>query len=178
MNTKADERLMHDHAELGALLNQLNAALEAGDIAQTHAALDLFWARLAVHIRAEHLHLFPMISRAARRVDVSNEILPPGEPENTIAKLRDDHDFFMRELAQAIAITRGLSAKDEGNAAAQLGEVNQKLDAVRDRLVRHNEIEETGIYLWTSSLLGEAERTELASHVQKELANLPPRFEV
>jgi hemerythrin-like domain-containing protein len=178
MNAKADERLRHDHAELGDLLNQLNAALEANDIAQTHAALDLCWARLAVHIRAEHLHLFPMISRAAGRVDVSNKILPPGEPENTIAKLRDDHDLFMRELAQAIAITRGLSAMVERDATAQLEEVNKKLDAVSDRLVRHNEIEETGIYLWTSSLLGEAERTELASQVQKELDNLPPRFGV
>ena len=169
---------MHDHAEIGDLLNRLNAALEAGDIAQTHAALDLFWARLAVHIRAEHLHLFPLISRAAGRADAGNEILPPGEPENMIARLRDDHDFFMRELAQAIAITRGLSAKVEGNAAAPLGEVNKKIVAVRDRLVKHNELEETGIYLWSSSLLSEAERTELASQVQKELENLPPRFGV
>lgn len=169
---------MHDHAELGDLLNQLDAALEANDVAQTHAALDLFWARLAVHIRAEHLHLFPVISRAARRVDVSNDTLPPGEPENTIAKLRHDHDFFMRELAEAIALTRGLSAKTEGNTVAQLGEVKKKVAAVRDRLVQHNEIEETGIYLWSSSLPEEAERTELASQVQKELDNLPPRFGV
>ena len=178
MNAKADERLMHDHAELGDLLNQLNATLEANDIAQTYAALDLFWARLAIHIRAEHLHLFPVILRAAGRADVSNEILPPGEPENTIAKLRHDHDFFMRELAQAIEIARSLSAKVEDNAIAQLVEVKKKIVAVRDRLVRHNEIEETGIYLWSCSLLSEAERTELASQVQKELENLPPRFGV
>jgi hypothetical protein len=178
MTEKANERLMHDHAELGALLNQLDAAFEANDVAQTHAALDLFWARLAIHIRAEHLHLFPVTSRAAGRVDVSNDTLPPGEPENTIAKLRDDHDFFMRELAEAIALTRSLSAKIEGNVVAQLAEVKTRIAAVRDRLVQHNEIEETGIYLWSSSLPGEAERTELASQVQKELDNLPPRFGV
>jgi hypothetical protein len=177
MTENANERLMHDHAELGALLNQLDAAFEANDVAQTHAALDLFWARLAIHIRAEHLHLFPVTSRAAGRVDVSNDTLPPGEPENTIAKLRDDHDFFMRELAEAIALTRSLSAKIEGNVVAQLAEVKTKIAAVRDRLVQHNEIE-TGIYLWSSSLPGEAERTELASQVQKELDNLPPRFGV
>jgi hypothetical protein len=119
-----------------------------------------------------------VISRAAGRVDVSNDTLPPGEPENTIAKLRDDHDFFMRELAEAIALTRSLSAKIEGNVVAQLAEVKTKIAAVRDRLVQHNEIEETGIYLWSSSLPGEAERTELASQVQKELDNLPPRFGV
>ena len=52
------------------------------------------WARLAVHIRTEHLHLFPAI---ARRVNAA---------ERAIDRLRADHDFFMRELAQAIAILR------------------------------------------------------------------------
>ena len=178
MNKKADERLLHDHAELGDLLNQLNASLEANDVARTHAALDLFWARLAVHIRAEYLHLFPAISRAAGRVDASNEVLPPAEPEHTIAKLREDHDFFMHELAEAIAITRDLSPKVEANTVTQLGEVKAKIDAVCARLVIHNEIEETGIYEWSSSLLSEGEQTELASQVQKELDNLPPRFSV
>lgn len=164
-------QLLHDHAELGNLLNQLEAALQANDVEQTHFSLDLFWARLAVHIRAEHLHLFPAISRAA-----SGNDLPPDEPENTIAQLREDHDFFMRELAQAIAITHSLVANAEGNIAAQLEEVNKKIAAVSTRLVKHNHIEETGIYLWSSTLLSEAERAELASQVQKELENLPPRF--
>jgi hemerythrin-like domain-containing protein len=172
MNSKPDERLMHDHAELGDLLNELSAALEANDAARTHATLDMFWARLAMHIRAEHLHLFPAISRAAS--NGNEQILPPDEPENTIAILRDDHDFFMRELSQAIAITR--NAKD--NIAEQLEEVRKKIVAVRARLVKHNEIEETGIYLWSNTLLSEAERSELASQVQKELENLPPRFGV
>ena len=163
MNSKADERLLHDHLELGDLLNQLDAALEANDAARTHATLDLFWARLAMHIRAEHLHLFPAISRVAR---------PPEELENTIAILREDHDFFMRELSQAIAITRNI--KD--NTAEPLEEVTKKIAAVRARLVKHNEIEETGIYVWSSSLLTEAEQSVLAWLVQKELENLPPRF--
>ena len=166
---------MHDHAELGDLLNQLDAALEAKDAARTHSALDLFWARLAMHIRAEHLHLFPAVSRVAgsRR---NNQTLPPDEPENTIAILRDDHDFFMRELSQAVAITRGLLGNSEGNIAGQLEEVNKKIAAIRTRLVKHNEIEEKGIYVWSSSLLSEADGSELSSQVQKELENLPPRF--
>ena len=163
---------MHDHAELGDLLNELSAALEANDAVRTHAALDMFWARLAMHIRAEHLHLFSAISRAASKR--KDRILPADEPGNTIAILRDDHDFFMRELSQAIAITR--KAKD--NSAEQLEEVRKKIAAVRARLVKHNEIEETGIYLWSNTLLSEAERSELASQVQKELENLPPRFGV
>lgn len=178
MNSKTDERLIHDHAELGDLLNQLDAALAAKDVARTHATLDLFWARLAMHIRAEHLHLFPTISRAARRSrsNGDDETLPPHEPDNTIAILHNDHDFFMRELSQAVAITRGLVGNSEGNIAEHLEEVNKRIAAVRDRLVQHNEIEEKGIYVWSSRLLSEAERSELASLVQKELENLPPRF--
>jgi iron-sulfur cluster repair protein YtfE (RIC family) len=164
-------QLLHDHAELGNLLNQLEAALRANDVEQTHSTLDLFWARLAMHIRAEHLHLFPTVSRAA-----TGNALPPGEPENTIAQLREDHDFFMHELAQAVAITRSLLTNAEGNIAPQLEEVNKKIAAVSTRLVNHNHIEETGIYRWCSTLLSDAERAELASQVQRELANLPPRF--
>ena len=166
---------MHDHDDLGDLLNELSAALAANDVARTHHTLDLFWARLAMHIRAEHLHLFPTISRVASR---GHQSLPPDEPEHTIAELREDHDFFMRELAQAIAITRSLMANTEGNFAEQLETVNKKIAAVRTRLIKHNEIEETGIYVWSNSLLSEAERSELAAQVQKELENLPPRFGV
>ena len=175
MDAKVDEQLMHDHDELSDLLNQLGAALDANDVTRTHNTLDLFWARLAMHIRGEHLHLFPTISRVASR---ANPPLPPGEPENTIAKLRHDHDFFMRELAQAIAITRSLAANTKPTAAEQLAAVKKKIAAVRARLVKHNEIEETGIYVWSISLLNESERAELATQIQKELENLPPRFGV
>jgi len=180
MNAKPDERLMHDHAELGDLLNQVSAALEANDTMRTHTALDMFWARLAMHIRAEHLHLFPAILRSASRSrsDGGDQTLPPEEPENTIAELRDDHDFFMRELSQGIAITRSLLTNAEANTAEPLEAVNQKVAAVRARLVKHNQIEETGIYVWSSSLLRAVERSELAAEVQKELENLPPRFGV
>jgi hypothetical protein len=67
-------------------------------------------------------------------------------------------------------------ANAEGNTAAQLAAVNKKIAAVRTRLIKHNEIEETGIYVWSNSLLSEDERSELATQVQKELDNLPPRF--
>jgi hemerythrin-like domain-containing protein len=173
MDEKVDERLMHDHEDLGDLLNELSAALAANDVTRTHHTLDLFWARLAMHIRAEHLHLFPTISRVASR---GAQTFPPDEPEHTIAILREDHDFFMHELAQAIAITRSLMANAEGNSAEQLAAVNKKIAAVRTRLIKHNEIEETGIYVWSNSLLSEDERSELATQVQKELDNLPPRF--
>jgi hypothetical protein len=52
--------LAHDHSEIDTLTRDLLAALEEGDKLQVDklqvfARLDLLWARLAVHIRAEHL---------------------------------------------------------------------------------------------------------------------------
>lgn len=176
MDTKVDEQLRQDHAELGNLLNRLRIALAANDVVQTHFSLDRFWARLAMHIRAEHLHLFPAISRAASRPGGNHQTLPLEEPANTIAQLREDHDFFMRELAQAVAITRSLLTNTEGRIATQLEEVDKKIAAVSTRLIKHNHIEETGIYLWCSTLLSEDERADLGSQVHIELDNLPPRF--
>jgi hypothetical protein len=59
MVLKASERLAGDHVALDRLLKQLQATLNNGDVNACYASLDLFWAKLAVHIRAEHLHLFP-----------------------------------------------------------------------------------------------------------------------
>jgi hypothetical protein len=54
--------LASDHDELDELLDKLFASFDAsGSVEQIYQKLDLFWARLAVHIRAEHLHLFPLI---------------------------------------------------------------------------------------------------------------------
>ena len=156
------KRLMHDHAELGDLLNQFIAALDANDVTRSHATLDLFWARLAMHIRAEHLHLFPAVSHAP-------------EAERTIEQLREDHDFFMRELAQAIAVMRSLSANPAGHVVPPLEGVREKIALVKERLEKHNELEEKGIYLWTTNL-SEADQSDLAARVHKELENMPARF--
>ena len=178
MRSKDDDVLIHDHAELGELLGQLIAALEANHIARAHGTLDLFWARLAMHIRAEHLHLFPAISNAlSQSRNVHNDDAPsPAEAESTIERLHEDHDFFMREVAQAIAVTRSLPANPGGQVVEQLQAVRAKIGAVQARLVKHNEIEEKGIYLWTRSVLSEAEQSALAARVQAELENMPPRF--
>lgn len=180
MRSEDDDQLIHDHAQLGELLEQLIGALEANDVARSHASLDLFWARLAMHIRAEHLHLFPAILHAlsqSRNVD-TGDAPSPTEAQSTIERLREDHDFFMRELSQAIGITRKLLANAEGAVADQLLDVRKRIGAIYVRLVKHNEIEEKGIYLWARNLLIEADQAELAAGVQKELENTPPRFGV
>ena len=178
MRATDDEPLMHDHAELGGLLDQLIATLESNDVARTYASLDLFWARLAMHIRAEHLHLFEAILQAVNRKPGthSNDAPSPDEAERTIEELREDHNFFMRELSQAVTVMRGLLANPEADAPEQLQSVRKSVDAVRQRIVRHNDLEEHGIYLWTKSLLSEAEQTNLAMLVNKELQNMPPRL--
>ena len=53
--------LADDRWEIDILIGDLSAALEEGEKSQAFARPDLLWARLAVHIRAEHLCLFPSI---------------------------------------------------------------------------------------------------------------------
>src|SRR5689334_21004697 len=102
MESQARERLSADHHTVSEVLQQLLTALENKDLQTSYSKLDLLWARLAVHIRAEHLHLFPAV------INKSSE----GETLAVVEELRTDHDFFMRELAQAIGILRE-SANDE-----------------------------------------------------------------
>ena len=148
-------RLSDDHKAVGEVLAQLWRALNNKDIQTSYARLDLLWARLAVHIRAEHLHLFPVI--LAKTTDAQTLIEP----------LRADHDFFMRELARALGILR-----DEPN----LETVTAIVREVENRLATHNEIEEHQIYPQSSRLLTEPEQLDLLARINAELENRPPRF--
>lgn len=92
--------LTDDHAKIDTLTDDLSAALEEGDKLKDFALLDLLWARLAVHIRAEHLCLFPSILGA----NFSNTATGPTyeEAQGVIDQLRLDHEFFMRELGKRV----------------------------------------------------------------------------
>jgi hypothetical protein len=175
-----DDQLSNDHAELGKLLGKVRDALDAGDVTRGHSRLDLFWARLAMHIRAEHLHLFPAILRAldgTRRVNAGT--MPShSEALNAIEKLRSDHDFFMHELAGAMATLRELLAStDQRFAERDLEQVKARIIAVAERLASHNSLEESHVYLWTTDLLTNDEQLELEMLMQTELGNLPLRFD-
>jgi len=163
MTCNAHERLSDDHQEVGEILEQLRTALNAKDVRATHERLDLLWARLAVHIRAEHLHLFPTVIMRSK-----------DEAQSVIDGLRSDHDFFMRELARAIGILRELrqSTSDE----ARWTVVSDIVQEIERRLVTHNEIEEKTIYPWATSMLTEPEQSELVTRINAELENRPPRF--
>jgi len=147
-------RLSHDHHAVGEVIEQLLTALENKDVETSYSRLDLLWARLAVHIRAEHLHLFPAVTDHL------------SEAPLIIKNLRADHDFFMHELARAIGILR----EDKLTGVADI------VRKVEERLATHNEIEENQIYRWSGTVLSESEQLELLARINSELENHPPRF--
>src|SRR6188768_2088290 len=92
MNLRADKILESDHADLNKLQADVQRSLAGDDLHRTHEALDLFWGRLALHIRAEHLRLFPALFSVNKSSGLSE----------LISLLREDHDFFMTELGSLI----------------------------------------------------------------------------
>lgn len=172
-HTAAGERLMgepgymlsDDHSEVDVLLDDALDKLRGGDLLQAFDALDLFWARLAVHIRAEHLHLFPAALKICESEAVS------GIPE-ILERLRRDHDLFMHELAEAIKSMRAVTPESEPDVRL---DVLARLETVRDRLAEHNTIEEERIY-GLRRFLSPGDQDMLARSLAKELANLPPRI--
>jgi hemerythrin superfamily protein len=158
-------RLSHDHHAVGEVIEQLLTALENKDVETSYSRLDLLWARLAVHIRAEHLHLFPAVTDHL------------SEAPLIIKNLRADHDFFMHELARAIGILRELPQSTvTADNETQLAVVAQTVREVEERLATHNEIEENQIYRWSGTILNESEQLELLARINAELENRPPRF--
>ena len=157
---QAQQRLSDDHQAVSEVLTQLLTALKNKDVKASHSKLDLLWARLAVHIRAEHLHLFPaVISRFT-------------EAQSVVETLRADHDFFMTELARAVNTLRQPPTEEEIN----LNSILDVILEVEKRLAKHNEIEENQIYRLASTMLTEAEQVELATRINAELEHRPSRF--
>jgi hypothetical protein len=174
----AEGLLSEDHEALDKLLSALLAALDQRDAAKAFARLDLFWARLAMHIRGEHVHLFPAILRAlhgdtGKRAD---ETPSTAEAREAIARLRRDHDFFMHELARAIKAMRDRRTTARGDSAIKIESVRQTIATLRNRLEAHNKLEEELVYRLPAKLLEPEEQTALAVQIRDELKNLPPRF--
>lgn len=167
-----------DHISLDDLIIQLCAALEERDVERSFARLDLMWARLAVHIRAEHLCLFPALLDAARQLSTSEEGAPRfDEAQGLINQLRRDHDFFMTELARAVnAMREMMNAQDSGASEERLREVRQTISIVKARLAEHNKLEEEQVYRWPAALLNSSRQAQLNECVRREIENLPSRF--
>ena len=178
MISETSQRLADDHSALDEVLREFRKALDTDDVAASRARLDLFWARLAVHIRAEHLHLFPAIINGLSNVTDGQTVAPTrNEGRLAVERLRADHDFFMHELAQATGILRDLvQATDRRAIDAGMRVVREAVLEIEKRLIIHNELEESQIYRWAETILSDQEQAELATRINAELANRPPRF--
>jgi hypothetical protein len=165
--------LVTDHAELDALGRDLLKAFDRGAAPEVLRQLDLVWARLAVHIRAEHLHLFPALLGASEDPAAAPS---SQEVEEALSKLREDHNFFMRELAACVEAVREQTAREKAAEVESLERVRQRVLGVFERLREHNRLEEEEVYLWPLVLLSGAERERQDAAVRRELENLPPRF--
>ncbi len=168
MLSQASRQLADDHVALDKVLRQLQVALDTGDVGASHAKLDLLWARLAVHIRAEHLHLFPAVINGLSDMTAAHSVAPTlNQGRLAIKRLRADHDFFMHELAQTIGILRDLVKTTVRRAVDEA--MRTVRDAVLDiekRLIIHNELEESQIYRWAKTILNKQETSRL-SHANK-----------
>jgi hypothetical protein len=173
--------LADDHTELNTLLDKVFDALRCADVERTYKSLDFFRARLAMHIRAEHLHLFPAIIKAIETQAAENYSPAPSLTEalNAINALQSDHNFFMRELLAMIKLLRELREnKTKANFSKEISDVREIIVSVKRRLEDHNETEETKVYGWADALLGQAECAALGERMQREITNLPPRFSI
>ncbi len=168
------EILGSDHTDLDRLLAEVFDLIAAEDCSEAFARLDLFWARLAIHVRAEHLHLFPAILNAFDNKRIPDRI-DPGEVTQTIEHLRGDHNYFMRTLSADIKLLRVLGPTAASGREVLEG-VSASLSELRDRLSEHNSIEESRIYGLQKWFCEPSERSSLARSIRHELENLPPRF--
>jgi hypothetical protein len=177
-NTQTAGRFLEqDHQSLDGLFALFQSSLDEGRVVPAFELLDLIWARLAIHIRAEHLCLFPALLNApARRFSPRDGAPEFKEVQDALALLRSDHDFFMHELASAVNFLRSLKdSKDV--SSSELDDVRDRVNAVYARLDEHNRIEEERAYKWIALVLTEAERVSLLASVESEFEKQPPRFE-
>jgi Hemerythrin HHE cation binding domain len=171
--------LADDHAEVDDLFRELWREFDgAGRERGVFERLDYLWARLAVHVRAEHLHLFPALlaASAGRQGEGTDDAPTPGEVRAAVERLRQDHDFFMRELAGAVSAARELAAQDGPPDRERLLQIRVRASAVAERLAVHNRTEEERVYLWPMALLTESELDAVREGMKREIENLPPRF--
>ena len=176
MSSAAEKLLVSDHGEIDVLIANAFAAVGSGDVLDALAVLDRLWARLAVHIRAEHLHLFPALLSGSGTRPLLEKVAGDPSLENVIADLRSDHNFFMRELAALVADTRKMKIERQEEFSSLCGEITGRLEVLSKRLISHNDREETGIYPMVAQVLSTEEAEELQRRMRYELENMPPRF--
>lgn len=171
------EILKHDHNKLARQLETLKSSLQNCGLDEFQV-LDLFWAQLAVHIRAEHLCLFPAILGADRKQFGVDGVPSFEKVELAIAQLRSDHNFFMDQLAEAVKTFREILVQSPPAAelATKLDSISARVSVVASRLESHNLLEEEQVYTWPQLILDSNQLDDLSASMKKELENLPARF--
>jgi len=66
--------------------------------------------------------------------------------------------------------------QDRGAVDEVMRTVRAAILEVDKRLTIHNALEETQIYRWATTIMNEQEQADLATRINAELANRPPRF--
>ena len=163
----------HDHRELSTLLDDLRAALAEPTQTRGFELLDRFWARLAVHIRAENLCLFPALLRAVTAGSSDGTRPTLDEVNSAVETLRNDHNFFMEQLSKAVNILRETQSNPKD---AESTIVRNIVAAVCERLREHDLLEEEYVYRWTDIVLSVNELEALSAALRYQLENMPPRF--
>jgi hypothetical protein len=176
MKNSVESLLESDHESLGQLLTELDLALSEVNLSRSFELLDLFWARLAVHIRAEHLHLFPALTNIPPSLLTGQDRLPTlDDVQKLVEHLREDHNFFMKELGDMIGVMRDLTASQRINSE-EFASLRKRLMTLTRRLEAHNELEEKQAYGWVGLVFEAQTAADLGKRIQHELENLPPRL--
>jgi hypothetical protein len=81
----------------------------------------------------------------------------------------------MRELAVLVKELRILCEEGPSHTSA-IEAIRARLQTIGLRLAEHNRVEEEKIYPLEDALAGCADPAGLTGSIEKELANLPPRF--
>ena len=170
--------LKSDHAVLAEILDQLKIQLAKPDLPWAFETLDLFWASLAVHIRAENICLFPALLSAPRSKFGEWNNVPDFEAAKiAIEGLRADHCLFMTELGQSMKELRGLIIHPENYSVTDVvADLRRRINSLGELLHEHNEKEEEVVYRWPSLLLDDESLNQLEVGIVTEIENMPPRF--
>lgn len=166
-----------DHHSLHELLQTVKQSLTRGEVGKAYEVLDLFWARLATHIRAENLCLFSAILNAPPELFGQNGVPSIEDVRSTIADLRMDHNFFMGQLILDMKLMRAHLADPDVSETTEFAAAFQdRIAEIDQRLESHNKVEEEQVYRWPSALLSKSEVALLDSEIRHQVRHLPPRF--
>jgi hypothetical protein len=168
--------LKGDHEVLDGMLNQLVIQLGKPDLPWAFESLDLFWASLAIHIRAENICLFPAILNAPRDRFGKRGVPSYEEARAIIEQLKNDHNFLMTQLGDSMKGLRAMILHPEYSVGISISELRDRIATVGDRLYKHKAVEEEKVYLWPAVLLNEDSLEQLNAGVATEIQNMPSRF--